>query len=107
MDFLTNDPATLANLGIIGFMFLFFYFFILRPQKKADQKRDHFQNSLKKSHKVVTAGGIYGTIVTLGEERATLKVAENVDIEISRNAIVRFQDPNKQEQIDKEAEGKK
>ncbi len=107
MDFFAKDPALYTNLGIMLFMCLFFYFLIIRPQKKADQKRETFQTSLKKGDKVVTAGGIYGTVITLGEEKVSLQVADKVVVEFSRASILRFQDSAKQELFDKEADGKK
>lgn len=107
MEFFSQDPAFFMNMGMVLFMFLIFYFLIIRPQKKADQKREFFQNNIKRGDKVITAGGIYGTVMTVGDEKISLKVAENVDIEFSRGAIARFQDSSKQELLDKEFGSKK
>ena len=107
MEFFSQDPAMFMNFGMIFFMFLIFYFFVIRPQKKSDQKREFFQSNLKKGDKVVTAGGIYGTIASVGSEKISLKVAENVDIEILRGAITRFQDTTKQELLNQEFNSKK
>ena len=107
MESLFQDQTFLMNIGMVVFMFAIFYFLIIRPQKKSDQKREYFQSSLKKGARIVTAGGIYGTITALGEQKVTLQVAENVEIEVSRGAISRFQDAARQEQLEQEFSGKK
>ena len=106
MEAFLQDP-TFINIGIILLMCLMFYFFIIRPQKKEDRKRESFQNSLKKGDKVVTAGGIFGVITVLGEQKITLRVAEKVEIDFSRSAVVRFQDSTKQELLENELKDKK
>lgn len=107
MESLLQDQAFLMNMGMVVFMFAIFYFLIIRPQKKADQKRDFFQNNLKRGDKVLSAGGIYGTITAIGEQKVSLKVAENVEIEVLRASITRYQDTSKQELLEKEFSGKK
>jgi len=103
MEMFSADPAFWMNMGLVAFMGVFLYFFIIRPQKNEDKKRVNFQDSLKKGDKVITIGGVYGTIVTLGEEKATLKIADGIDVEFSRAAISRFQDATKQQMTDKNA----
>lgn len=102
-EMFASDPAFWMNMGLVLLMGLFLYFFMIRPQKKEDKKRINFQDSLKKGDKIVTIGGIYATIVTLGEEKATLKLADGVDVDFARAAISRFQDSTKQEMTDKNA----
>ena len=79
--------ATLASWGPIAAMLVIFYFLLYRPQKKAQREREEMLNSLKKGSKVVTIGGIYGTIVELKEEVIKLKIADNVEIEMSRGSV--------------------
>ncbi|MDR3349952.1 MAG: preprotein translocase subunit YajC [Acidaminococcales bacterium] len=106
MESFLQDPA-LFNIGIILFMCVMFYFLIIRPQKKEERKREMFQNSLKKGDKVVTAGGIFGVITAMSEQKITLRAAEKVEIDFSRSAIVRFQDLTKQELAENEMKDKK
>ncbi|MGA8941418.1 MAG: preprotein translocase subunit YajC [Thermoactinomyces sp.] len=68
-------------------MFAVFYFFLIRPQQKRQKERTAMLNSLKKGDKVITIGGIHGTIVELGEERVTLKVSDNTRLVFERSAI--------------------
>ena len=79
--------ATVANFAPIILMLLIFYFLLYRPQKKAQEERGKMLDSLKVGSRVITIGGIYGTIVALTDEIVTLKIAANVEIELSRNAI--------------------
>lgn len=56
---------------------------------------------MKKGDKVVTVGGMYGTITRLSEKKVVLKVCENVEVEFLRTAISAYQDPAKQELAEK------
>jgi preprotein translocase subunit YajC len=68
-----------------------FYFIILLPMKRRQQKVQTFLAALKEGDKVVTSGGIYGTITRVGEQALQLQIAERVRIEVSRNAVVGYQ----------------
>jgi preprotein translocase subunit YajC len=68
-----------------------FYFIILRPMKKRQEKVQAFINALKVGDKVVTSGGMYGKITRLGEQVLQLEVAERVRIEVSRSAVIGYQ----------------
>jgi len=68
-----------------------FYFIILLPMKKKQQKVQAFLASLKANDRVITSGGIFGTITKVGEASVQLQVANNVRIEVSRAAIVGYQ----------------
>ncbi|MBR1807401.1 MAG: preprotein translocase subunit YajC [Selenomonadaceae bacterium] len=79
--------AAVANFAPILVMLLIFYFLLYRPQKKARQERDAMLSSLKVGSRVITIGGIYGTIVGLTNEIVRLKVADKVEIEVARGSI--------------------
>ena len=68
-----------------------FYFVILLPMKKRQQKVQTFLSSLKVGDNVVTSGGIYGTITKLNEQSVQLQIANQVRVELSRNAVVGYQ----------------
>ena len=83
-----NDAmAAFANFMPIILMVLIFYFLLYRPQKKAREARDAMLSSLKVGSRVITIGGIYGTIVSLSDEIVRLKIADNVEIEVARGSI--------------------
>ena len=68
-----------------------FYFVILMPMKKKQQKVQAFLTALKVGDKVVTSGGLYGNITRLSEQSVQLQIAQNVRVEISKAAIVGYQ----------------
>jgi preprotein translocase subunit YajC len=68
-----------------------FYFIILMPMKKRQQKVQAFLAALKVDDRVITSGGIYGTIAKLTDDLVHLQVANNVRIQVSRAAIVGYQ----------------
>ena len=77
----------LATWGPAILMVALLYFLLLRPQKKEQKRRKAMLDSLRKGDKVVTIGGLYGTITGLEERIVKLKVAEHVEIEVVRSAI--------------------
>lgn len=68
-----------------------FYFVMILPMRKRQQKVQEFQSGLKVGDKVITSGGIFGSITRVSEQSVQLQVANNVRIEVSRPAIVGFQ----------------
>ena len=66
-----------------------FYFFMYRPQKKQEKERAEFLQALKKGDRVVTAGGIHGTIKVLHESTVSLEIAPKVVIRLERESIMR------------------
>ena len=79
--------AMFANFAPIILMVLIFYFLLYRPQKRAHDERNKMLDALKVGNRVITLGGIYGTIVNLTDEIVTVKIADKVEVEVSRNAI--------------------
>jgi preprotein translocase subunit YajC len=68
-----------------------FYFIIILPMKRRQQKVASFHSGLKVGDRVVTSGGIFGTITRLNEQSVQLQIADKVRIEVSRAAIVGYQ----------------
>ena len=68
-----------------------FYLVIFLPMQKQRKKVQEFLAALKVGDKVVTSGGIYGSIAKLGEDAIQLQIAPNVRVDISRAAIVGYQ----------------
>jgi preprotein translocase subunit YajC len=68
-----------------------FYFVILLPMKRRQQKVQTFLAALKVGDRVVTSGGIYGTITRIGDQSVQIQIAEKIRVEISRNAVVGYQ----------------
>src|SRR5204862_2447902 len=68
-----------------------FYFIILLPMKRKQQKVQEFLESLKVGDRVVTTGGIYGQITRLGEQSVQVQIADKVRIEIAKASIGGYQ----------------
>ena len=81
-----SAAAMMSWLPII-FMLVVFYFFIYKPQQKARQERENMLKRLRIGSRIITIGGIYGTIEDLDEDIIKLQIAENVIIEVGRAAV--------------------
>ena len=68
-----------------------FYFIILMPMKRKQQKVQTFLDSLKVNDRVITTGGIYGQIMKIDEQKVQLQIADKVRIEVARTAITGYQ----------------
>ena len=86
-----GQPSAWVQLLPFALVLAIFYFVILLPMKRRQQKVSAFLTALKVDDKVVTSGGIYGTITRLNDNTVQLQIAERVRVELSRNAIVGYQ----------------
>lgn len=68
-----------------------FYFVILLPMKRRQKKVQQFLEALKVGDRVVTTGGVFGSITKLSEQSIQLQIAPNVRIDVARSAIVGYQ----------------
>lgn len=82
-----ETASAFASFAPIIVMVLIFYFLLYRPQKQAHDARNKMLDALKVGNRVITLGGIYGTIVAMKDEIVTVKIADKVEVEVSRNAI--------------------
>ena len=82
-----KQPLPIMNLVPILGMLVIFYFFLLRPQQKRASEHKKMLEKLEKGEMVITSGGIYGTVVSVGETTAEIKVADNVKIKILKSAV--------------------
>jgi len=73
-----------------------FYFLMIMPAQRRQKKVAEMLKNLKNGDKVVTNGGIYGTIVGLEEDSIQLRIAEQVKIKIARSAIAGLQAESKE-----------
>ena len=79
--------AFLVQIVPIAAIFLVFYFLVIAPASKQRKKTQEMLGSLKKGDRVLTSGGIYGTIQGVEAEVVYLKIAENVKVKVARSAI--------------------
>ena len=83
------SPGPMAMLFPFVMMFGIFYLIVFRPQAKTQKQHADMLKNLKKNDEVATSGGLIGTIVNLKPDTVTLRVDENVRIEVERSAITR------------------
>ncbi|WP_420852140.1 preprotein translocase subunit YajC [Paenibacillus hamazuiensis] len=96
MRFLAEEPAAAAGTGIEGMlvtygplvlMFVVLYFLLIRPQQKRQKTRSMMLNSLKKGDKVVTIGGLHGTILEITDDIVVLRVNDVTKLTFDRSAV--------------------
>ncbi len=70
-------------------IFVVMWFFMIRPQRKQQKELQKFRDGLKKGDKVVTIGGIYGTVVEIKEKTLLIEVDSSVKIKVDKNSVVK------------------
>jgi preprotein translocase subunit YajC len=82
-------PSPWVQLIPFALVLAIFYFIILLPMKR--RKVQEFLAALKVGDRVVTSGGIFGSITKLNDQTVQLQIAQNVRVDVARNAIVGYQ----------------
>ena len=90
------QPSGIALFLPLILIMVIFYFLMILPAQRRQKKATEMLKSLKTGDKVITNGGIYGTIVGLEDDSLQLRIAEQVKIKISRNAIAGIQAEQKE-----------
>ena len=87
------DQAVSPWIQLIPFALVLgiFYFVILLPMKRRQKKVQEFLDALKVGDRVVTTGGIFGSIAKISDQSIQLQIAPNVRVDVSRAAIVGYQ----------------
>jgi preprotein translocase subunit YajC len=68
-------------------MFVIFYFLLIRPQQKKAKEHREMIGNLKKGDRIITSGGIYGTITGADENILTVEIAEKVRVKLNRGNV--------------------
>jgi preprotein translocase subunit YajC len=76
------------------FMFAIFYFLLIRPQQKRQKKVKEMHESIQKGDKIITIGGLHGTIDAIDEDKVVLLVNDNKKLTFERNAVREVVNPN-------------
>ena len=82
-----QSGSLLTNLVPFVLMFAIFYFLLIAPQRKKAKAHTAMLQALKAGDRVVTNGGIYGTVVGVDDQKVQLRIADQVKIEIAKHAI--------------------
>jgi len=82
-----QSGSILPTLITFGLVFVIFYFLIIRPQNKQKKEKQKLIDALQKGDRVVTIGGLHGTVQSVKESEVVVKVDANTKITFDRNAI--------------------
>ena len=77
----------ISTLIMFGAIFLIFYFMIIRPQQIRAKEREKMLSNMQKGDKVITSGGLHGTIAGIDEKTVLLQVSDNIKMKFERSAI--------------------
>jgi preprotein translocase subunit YajC len=86
-----QQVSQLVQLIPFALVLAIFYFVILLPMKKRQKKVQEFLAALKEGDKVVTSGGLFGSIAKIREDAVSLQIAPNVRVDVAKAAIVGYQ----------------
>lgn len=70
-------------------IFVVMWLFMIRPQRKQQKELQKFREGLKKGDKIVTIGGIYGTVAEVSDKTLVIEVDNNVKIKVDKNSVVK------------------
>ncbi len=83
----SNSASLLGTLLPFLLIIVIFYFFLIRPQNKKQKETEKMLNALKKGDKVITIGGIHGTVSSVKDKTVIVKVDDDCKLEFNRTAI--------------------
>ena len=89
-----EQPSTIAFALPFLLILAIYYFIVIMPTRRGQKKVQEMIDNLRVGDKVITNSGIYGTIAGLKQDRIQLRIAENVKVEMSRNAVTALQHPD-------------
>jgi preprotein translocase subunit YajC len=81
------QPSFLVSIMPLIFVFVIFYFLLIRPQQRRQKAHEKLVASVKTGDKVVTSSGIHGIVANVKEKTIVVKVADNVKIEFERSSV--------------------
>lgn len=79
--------SMVSTLIMFGAIFAIFYFMIIRPQQKRAKEREKLMSNLQKGDKVVTTGGMYGTVAGIEEKTVLIQIADNTKVKFDKSAV--------------------
>jgi len=82
-----NPNSTWYMIAFLVVIFALFYFVMIRPQRKRQKEQQTMIAELKKGDKVITAGGIYGTIESMSEDSVVIKVESGTTLRVNKGSV--------------------
>lgn len=74
---------------MLALIFVVMWLFMIRPQQKRQKELNSFRDSLRKGDKVVTVGGIYGTVLEVNDNKVMLEIDKDVKIKVDKASLVK------------------
>lgn len=84
-----STSSSLMTWGMLILIFVVMWFFMIRPQRKQQKELQAFRDGLKKGDKVVTVGGIFGTVDEINDDSVLLKVDKEVKLRVAKSSVVK------------------
>lgn len=82
-----DSNMAIAQFLPLIFLFVVFYFLLIRPQKKKQAEHKNLIEGLNKNDEVVTVGGMHGTVINVKEKTFVIRVDDNVKVEIDKQSV--------------------
>jgi preprotein translocase subunit YajC len=76
-----------STLFVLGSFVLIFYFLLIRPQQRRQKETQKMISGLKKGDRVLTSGGIYGTVYEVKDDLVVVKLTEEVRVDVAKSAV--------------------
>lgn len=87
-----DGPGFSDQLMLILIIFSIFYFIVFRPMRKGQKDTERMRLDLKNGDRIVTNGGIYGTVVGVSEDVVQVRIADQVKIQLAKSAVARVEE---------------
>ncbi len=84
---MSGEPSPLLQYLPLIFVFTIVYFLMIRPQQQKQKEHTQMLAKLEKNDEVITLGGVHATVVSVGDKTVSLRIADNVKIEIEKSSI--------------------
>ena len=82
-----GTPGLMSNLLCFGFLFLIFYFMLIRPQQKRQKEHRAMVGGLAKGDEVMTSGGMLGKVIEVSEQYLTVEISDGVNVKVRRDTV--------------------
>ncbi len=82
-----QGSGMISTIIMFGAIFLIFYFMIIRPQQKRAKEREKMLSNLQKGDKIITSGGLHGSVVAIEDKTVLVQISDNVKVKYERSAI--------------------
>ena len=83
----SGSGGSMMTMLMFGSIFAIFYFMIIRPQKKQADQRQSMLEAIKRGDRIVTTGGLFGTVKDVKADRMVVTIAEGVKVEVAKSAV--------------------